>query len=38
MEPILYSLRAVLRGALIVALSLPVLAQIPAAPDASGFP
>jgi hypothetical protein len=38
MEPILCSLRAVLRGALIVALSLSVFAQIPAAPDASGFP
>jgi hypothetical protein len=34
MEPILYSLR----GALIVALSLSVFAQTPAAPDASGFP
>ncbi len=38
MEPVLYSLQAVLRGALIVALSLSVFAQIPAAPDASGFP
>jgi hypothetical protein len=38
MEPILYSLRAVLRGALILGLSLTVFAQIPAAPDASGFP
>jgi hypothetical protein len=38
MEPILYSLRAVLWGTLIVALSLPVFAQIPAAPDDSGFP
>ena len=38
MEPILYSLRAVLRGALIVGLSLSVFAQIPAAPDTSGFP
>jgi len=38
MEPILYSLRAVLRGALILGLSLSVFAQIPAAPDASGFP
>jgi hypothetical protein len=38
MEPILYPLRAVLRGALILGLSLYVFAQIPAAPDASGFP
>jgi hypothetical protein len=38
MEPILYSLKLVLRGALILALSLSVFAQIPAAPDASGFP
>jgi hypothetical protein len=38
MEPILHSLRAVLWGTLIVALSLPVFAQIPAAPDDSGFP
>jgi hypothetical protein len=38
MEPILYSLRAILRGALILVLSLSVFAQIPAAPDASGFP
>ena len=38
MEPILYSLRAFLRGALILGLSLSVFAQIPAAPDASGFP
>ncbi len=38
MEPILRSLRAVLRGALILGLSLSVFAQIPAAPDASGFP
>jgi hypothetical protein len=38
MEPVLYSLPAVLRGALIVALSLSVFAQIPAAPNASGFP
>jgi len=38
MEPVLYSLQAVLRGALILALSLSVFAQIPAAPDASGFP
>jgi hypothetical protein len=38
MEPTLYSLRAVLRGALILGLSLSVFGQIPAAPDASGFP
>jgi len=38
MEPVLYSLQAVLRGALIVALSLSVFAQIPAAPNAPGFP
>lgn len=38
MEPILCSLRAVLRGALILGLSLSVFAQIPAAPDGSGFP
>ena len=38
MEPVLYSLRAVTRGALIVALSLSVFAQVPAAPDASSFP
>jgi len=38
MEPILCSLRAVVRGALIVGLSLSVFAQIPATPDASGFP
>ena len=38
MEPGLYSLQAVLRGALILGLSLTVFAQIPAAPDASGFP
>ena len=38
MEPVLYSLQAVLRGALILGLSLSVFAQIPAAPDASGFP
>src|SRR5256885_13960282 len=37
MEPILYSPQAVLRGVLILALSLSVFAQIPAAPDASGF-
>ena len=38
MEPVLYSLQAVLRGALILGLSLSAFAQIPAAPDASGFP
>jgi hypothetical protein len=38
MEPILYSLRAVLWGALILGLSPSVFAQIPASPDASGFP
>jgi hypothetical protein len=38
MEPILYLPRAVLRGTLIVALSLSVFAQISAAPDASGLP
>jgi hypothetical protein len=37
MEPVLYSLRAVVRAALILGLSLSVFAQIPAAPDASGF-
>src|SRR5207245_11650195 len=37
MEPILYSPQAVLRCVLILALSLSVFAQIPAAPDASGF-
>jgi hypothetical protein len=37
MEPIFCSLRAVLRGALILGLSLSVFAQIPATPDASGF-
>jgi hypothetical protein len=37
MEPILYFLRAVLWGALILGLSLSVFAQIPASPDASGF-
>ena len=36
MEPVLYSLQSVLRGALILGLSLSVFAQIPAAPDASG--
>ncbi len=38
MEPILYSLQAVLRGALILGLSLSAFAQLPAAPDTSGFP
>ena len=38
MEPLLYSLRAVLRGALILSLSLTVFAQIVAEPDASVFP
>ena len=38
MEPAPYSLQAALRGALILVLSLAVFAQIPAAPDASGFP
>jgi hypothetical protein len=38
MEPLLYSLRAVLRGALILSLSVPVFAQIVAEPDASVFP
>ena len=38
MEPVLYSLQAVLRGALILALSLTVFAQIPFSRDASGFP
>jgi hypothetical protein len=37
MEPILYSPQAVLRGVLVLALSLSVFAQIPAAPDASDF-
>jgi len=37
MEPILYSPQAVLRGVLVLALSLSVFAQIPAATDASGF-
>jgi hypothetical protein len=36
MEPVLYSLKSVLRGALILGLSLSVFAQIPAATDASG--
>jgi hypothetical protein len=35
-NPSFYSLQAVLRGALILGLSLSVFAQIPAAPDASG--
>jgi len=38
MEPILNSLRSLVRGTLILGLSLSVFAQIPAAPDASGFP
>ena len=38
MEPILCSLLAVLRGALILGLSLSAFAQLPAAPDTSGFP
>ena len=38
MEPILYSLQTVLRGALILGLSLSSFAQLPAAPDTSGFP
>jgi hypothetical protein len=38
MEPVHYSLQAVLPGALILAISLSVFAQIPAAPDAFGFP
>ena len=38
MEPILYALRAVVRGGLILGLSLSVFAQIPAAPDAFRFP
>ena len=38
MELILHSLQAVLRGALILELSLTVVAQIPFSPDASGFP
>jgi hypothetical protein len=37
MEPTFCSPRAVLRGVLILALSLSVFAQIPAVPDASGF-
>src|ERR1051325_10964728 len=38
MEPLLYSLRAMLRSALILSLSLTVFAQIVAEPDASVFP
>ena len=38
MEPILNSLRAVVRGTLILCLSLSAFAQISAPPDASGFP
>ena len=38
MEPILYSLRTVLRGAFILGLALSVFAQIPAPPNVSGFP
>src|SRR5712692_3280511 len=38
MEPVRYSRQAFLRGVLILGLSLSVFAQIPAAPDASGFP
>jgi hypothetical protein len=38
MEPAPYSLPAALRGALILVLSLAVFAQIPPAPDTSGFP
>ena len=37
MEPLLYSLRALLRGTLILSLSLTVFAQIVAEPDASVF-
>jgi hypothetical protein len=37
MEPVSYSLQAVLRGALILTLSLSVFAQIPSVPDASRF-
>jgi hypothetical protein len=36
MEPVLYSPPAVLRGGLMLTLSLSVITQIPAAPDASG--
>ena len=38
MEPILCSLQTVLRGALILGLSLSSFAQLPAAPNTSGFP
>jgi hypothetical protein len=38
MEPVSYSLQAVLRGALILGLSLFAFAQIPSARDASGLP
>ena len=38
MGPILYSRQAVLRGALILSLSLSVFAQIVAEPDVSVFP
>jgi hypothetical protein len=38
MEPVLYLLRAVLPGALVVGLSLSAFAQIAIAPDASNFP
>ena len=38
MEPLPYSLQAALRIVLILGLSQTVFAQIPAAPDASGFP
>ena len=38
MEPMLSSPRAILRGALILGLSLSVFAQVPAAPDASDLP
>ena len=38
MEPVLHSLPPVLRGVLILGLSLPVFAQIPAAPGVSVFP
>ena len=37
MEPVSYSLQAVLRGALILGLSLTALAQIPSVPDVSRF-
>jgi hypothetical protein len=38
MEPILYAIRAVVRGALILGLLVSVRAQVPAASDAAGFP